>query len=252
MNEAKFKCHGCGKTVSFQTEDYTYAKDDEGNTYCYTCGAILDMKSMNEMGKATLFLVEEHPVVDSAGFDFSKQYHVVNWNHTLKFKVYSVSLSIHNFGLLRTDVWFVFNGHVWHGYSIGDNTQLCHCKRTKKKAPMKVVVRKDASDNYIRSRSFPINHKYTDMLKAIEGRTIPVETKHIFKDQFNTPPIDGVSKCGLRLMNRDIESIINDIRPFKTKCDYCGRVFDKDFICPECESNTHIEQFNSLWKGVCQ
>lgn len=32
----------------------------------------------------------------------------------------------------KIDVWFFFDFQIWNGYSIGDNTQICHCKRTKK------------------------------------------------------------------------------------------------------------------------
>ena len=50
----------------------------------------------------------------------------------LEVKRYRVSK--HNFGALRNDVWFDFGGFEWHGYQIGERSQICHCQQTKREA----------------------------------------------------------------------------------------------------------------------
>lgn len=69
--------------------------------------------------------------------------------------------------------------------------------------------------------------KFGDMITAIEGMEIKVETKYLWKDQFNTAPIEGISKNGLRILDFEgdesiIEKIIDDVRPQRKTCDSCG------------------------------
>ena len=44
------------------------------------------------------------------------------------------------------------------------------------------------------------NEKWYEILKKIDGKTLEVETKYLFKDQFNTVPITDVSEQGSRIM----------------------------------------------------
>lgn len=57
-----------------------------------------------------------------------------NWPHTLVFRAHG-QVGRHNIAGKRYDVWFNGpDGYEWHGVTYGDWTQLCHCKRTKRKA----------------------------------------------------------------------------------------------------------------------
>ena len=56
---------------------------------------------------------------------------VMNWPGTLRFPAH-VRKGRHNIAGSRYDVWFAGpDGFQWHGVQYGDNTQICHCKRTK-------------------------------------------------------------------------------------------------------------------------
>lgn len=40
--------------------------------------------------------------------------------------------------VIRIDVWFNGpDGHLWHGVNYGHNSQLCHCRRTRKPSNVK-------------------------------------------------------------------------------------------------------------------
>jgi len=70
--------------------------------------------------------------------------------------------------------------------------------------------------------------------------------------------MDACSKCGgsfslgakngLRIMNQWVDRIINDLRPFKMRCNYCGKTSNKDFECPNCGSKA-LNYFKHFWKG---
>jgi hypothetical protein len=88
---------------------------------CYECCATRDKETMRSTGKATLYLTYN---------DGARRGYVKNWPGTLCF-LGQVSKSRHNISRTRYDVWFMFEGRVWHGVQYGENTQICHCKRTK-------------------------------------------------------------------------------------------------------------------------
>lgn len=99
-----------------------YGYDHEGNKHCYSCCAAQDKAAMIANGKYVLYLCEQK----------NKAYRVTNWPNSLSFHVMNVSKSWHNMARVRYDVWFVGpDCHIWHGYQVGDNTQICHVKRTK-------------------------------------------------------------------------------------------------------------------------
>lgn len=70
-------------------------------------------------------------------------------------------------------------------------------------------------------------------MSDIQGKWVPVETEHLFGDQFNTPVA--------RVMIADVEDIENDVRPMAAKCQYCGACFQNvpdEHIgkpCPACD-----------------
>ena len=115
-----FKCSVCKKTVTPEHSTITsgYGLDKNNKKVCYACCGEQDKKAMIEDGKTVLY------------FDESKKT-VTNWPASLVFKVLNIRKSWHNFAGVRYDYWFIFDGYVWHGYTIGDSTQIAHCKRTK-------------------------------------------------------------------------------------------------------------------------
>ena len=75
--------------------------------------------------------------------------------------------------------------------------------------------------------------EFADKITAIQGMTIEVETKHLWDDQFNTAPIEGISENGLRILDFKgeksiIEEIINDVRPSRLKCPLCFHYLRED------------------------
>ena len=77
---------------------------------------------MRQHGRITLYLAKH-----------DDKYEVTNWPSSLRLKA-SVKVGNHNIAGSRYDTWFNFEGVVWHGVCYGENTQLCHCKRTKETA----------------------------------------------------------------------------------------------------------------------
>ena len=118
----KFYCSDCKTHKPRQKEGGTgYAVKRNGHKVCYACCALADVKRMDRDGKTVLYLTMENG-----------KNKVTNWPSTLKFENLYVSKGRHNWGLNRYDVWFTdHRGSQWHGRTIGDNTQICHCKRTK-------------------------------------------------------------------------------------------------------------------------
>ena len=119
------KCTTCGGGPSPHsdiTDGWGY--DEDRNPYCYKCCANRDVAGMKENGRATLYYVER----DGRWF-------VTNWPGSLSFPVTYRKSGRHNIAGTRDDYWFHGpDGHVWHGYTLGNFTQVAHCKRTKEKS----------------------------------------------------------------------------------------------------------------------
>lgn len=115
-----------------------YGIDNEGHKHCYPCCGALDREYMLAHGKIMLYLVSK-PNPDFTGLGTMGNRHpqlwfVTNWPGSLEFKVIRGPSQSRNsqMRMYRYDVWFVGpDGHLWHGYKCGDNTDICHCKRTK-------------------------------------------------------------------------------------------------------------------------
>lgn len=111
----------CGH-MSTPTENTPgYGQDPQGKKICFDCCANGDKEYMRKHGKIMLYLTRK-----------DGRYTVSNWPGTLSFYVREYSKSRHNMGRERVDVWFVFEGYIWHGYQIGDYNEVCHCQKTKK------------------------------------------------------------------------------------------------------------------------
>lgn len=89
-----------------------------------------------------------------------------------------------------------------------------------------------------------LNSEWYDKLKAVAGMTLKVETDYLFKDQFNTAPIEGVSETGMRVMAESVEEVIDDEREYTLKCNYCGQVVYTNMVtserCPHCGQGDYL------------
>jgi hypothetical protein len=111
---------------------------------------------------------------------------------------------------------------------------------------MKIKIKGNAHELY-RASNLPLgsfSDSWYEKLKAIAGMTVVVETKHLFKDQFNTPPIEGVSKIGMRVMMQSVEEVVDDEREYMLKCTYCGQMSEVCSVtsqrCPHCNQGDYL------------
>ncbi len=129
----------CGHEPSEHSDCTTgYGTDAQGKRHCYECCANNDIDAMIRDGRATLYLTGGIGVTSDGKREVSaKKYPgtISNWPGSLKFNLFHIRLGYHNIVRWRYDVWFNGpDGFKWHGVTYGDNTQLCHCKRTKEKS----------------------------------------------------------------------------------------------------------------------
>jgi hypothetical protein len=136
--DAIFRCGDCGaeKPVfnNYQTNYFYLSGTDV--PLCADCSANHQKQTMINTGKACLYLVFNPNEVP----DFNPQIHccnhgwsVIDVSGKLRFKA-SVHKGRHNIARTRYDVWFRGpDGWWWYGVTYGDNTQICHCRRTKQK-----------------------------------------------------------------------------------------------------------------------
>jgi hypothetical protein len=124
----------CGHKPS-PHESFTtgYGTDADGRTYCYDCCADRDRQAMAETGRATLYLtIPNQPArIQPPSWIYQTGITLSNWPGSLAIPIACVKVGAHNVARRRYDVWFTFNGELWHGTQYGDNTQLCHCRRIK-------------------------------------------------------------------------------------------------------------------------
>lgn len=107
---------------------------------------------------------------------------------------------------------------------------------------MKLRIKEDAGSIFLQNhyKGKPPQHctpatvrDYADKITAIQGITIEIETKYLWDDQFNTAPIEGISKNGLRILDFKseksiIKEVIDDARPGRKKCTICGHYIRED------------------------
>ena len=106
---------------------------------------------------------------------------------------------------------------------------------------MQLKIKKDAGNIFIQNHHpqiayggglSPEARRFGDMITAVQGMTLKVETKYLWDNQFNTAPIEGISKNGLRILDFKgeksiIEEIIDDARLGIAKCGSCGNYLRK-------------------------
>ena len=76
--------------------------------------------------------------------------------------------------------------------------------------------------------------RWWGVLRDVSGMTLDVETEHLFSDQYNTAPIPGVDNDGIRVMDWMVDYIIDDARPGKMRCGWCGRTQVIASACSHC------------------
>lgn len=126
-------------------------------------------------------------------------------------------------------------------------------------------------------RFSPINWKWVAVMRLAAGRTFYVETEYLFEDQYNTAPVlpvfvddwiaelvkkepiyEGRQKdlaeakislttTGLRIMDSDVAAVINDARPGKMRCHWCGKTNPVASSCPSCGKAEYLEPFGGPW-----
>lgn len=122
-------CATCHTAITPDTATPGYGIDPQGEKHCFACCAGRDKQAMITQGTYTLYLTTVIEGSPKQGL-FTKC-KVTNWPGTLVFQGICWTNN-HNWGLTRYNVRFVGpDQKVWYGVSIGDNTQLCHCRRTK-------------------------------------------------------------------------------------------------------------------------
>ena len=120
-------CKTCGYAITSSNEVGTgYAINESGDMVCYSCCAKEEKRWMIENGKIDLYLIRRD--------NLESMYEVSNWPGTLRFPVRCVKTGKHNIAKVRKDVWFNFDGYVWHGVQYGNDSEICHCKKTKRAA----------------------------------------------------------------------------------------------------------------------
>ncbi len=120
---------------------------------------------------------------------------------------------------------------------------------------MRVKVYHNAAEHYIR-RCYRNAHptcgrlhspEFAETLRKVEGQWLEVETEHLFRDQFNTAPVPGVSPSGLRLMIEDVEAIEDDVRQGVIKCNWCyGYDRDGDDKCDQCGKSEYLHPLDPI------
>jgi len=91
--------------------------------------------------------------------------------------------------------------------------------------------------------------KYERQMAAVAGTWLDVETEHLFQDQFNTGPIEGVSANGLRVNVRDVEEIEDDARIGVVKCSWCYGYSEDGDTCAKCGRSDHLSPLRPI--GPC-
>ena len=120
---------------------------------------------------------------------------------------------------------------------------------------MRIKIHDNAAANYIarcyrhaRPDAYGLhNNAFYEALVKVQGQWLEVETAHLFADQFNTVPIEGVSEQGLRVMLTEVVEIEDDVRQGVVKCQWCyGYDSDKDGACDKCGKSEYLRPLNPL------
>ncbi len=117
-------CSMCKKVCQANGIMAGYATTRTGKRVCYDCVGKIDREELENLpigGKITQYLVKE-----------GNEYYISNWPGTLKIRIRRVKKGNHNIAGTRSDVWFSYAGHDFHGVQYGNHSQICHITRVKK------------------------------------------------------------------------------------------------------------------------
>jgi hypothetical protein len=122
-NPNLFACAKCGaEIITCDCGCGTgYAILPDVGKICYDCSAEIEKKFMRDHERSVLYLTTTK----------ENGYEITDWPGRLRIPVAFWKKGKHNIASTRYDVWFMFEGFVWHGVQYGEFTQLCHVKRTK-------------------------------------------------------------------------------------------------------------------------
>lgn len=88
-----------------------------------------------------------------------------------------------------------------------------------------------------------VDWAWLEKLRAIAGMTLEVETEYLFRDQFNTAPIPGVSESGMRIMGAFVERVVDDARLSRPRCQKCGEFYEETKQrCRHCWDTAEVAQ----------
>lgn len=86
------------------------------------------------------------------------------------------------------------------------------------------------------------NSTIKEAYEEIAGTWVDVETEHLFNNQYNVTTPSGL---GLRVMQKYVEEVENDVRHGKMKCSYCYHVSLVSDQCEKCGETDYLKPFDS-------
>jgi hypothetical protein len=146
---------------------------------------------------------------------------------------------------------------------------------------MEIQIKKDAN-GFPNDRFSPINWDWHAVIQLCAGHRLTVETKYLFSDQYNCAPvpietvnqwigdyhdqmgdymynlrkdsdlqnaIKSLTTTGLRIMDRDVDYIIDDERIGKQRCNWCGEISTEEDnpVCPKCKRSYYLKSFKNAY-----
>jgi hypothetical protein len=108
-----FICSQCGQTITHNDNFTTgYATDKNNNKVCFICCGQNDKEALFNLKPKERYILY---------FDGKK---ITNWPGTLEIIPIQITKGKHNICKTRTDVYFKYNGLLFHGLNLGDNQIL--------------------------------------------------------------------------------------------------------------------------------
>ncbi|PED64044.1 hypothetical protein [Priestia megaterium] len=113
---------------------------------------------------------------------------------------------------------------------------------------MWIKINADAGNMYIQdntdySGTYFGNDQWETILFKLAGKLVEVDTEELFKHEFNTKPVVGVTREGIRIPEEYVIEVIDDERKGKARCDLCNRTSNSDEVCSHCGRSDYLEPF---------
>ena len=125
----------CGHTATPTSCTPGYGTDAlTKERFCHPCAGLRDAATLRSENTWTGYLVATTYANGQAG-----RYVVSNWPGSLTLPTAEIHRNRRGggFGSERIDVWFQFEGALWHGINRGDNNTILRCRRIKTNATRK-------------------------------------------------------------------------------------------------------------------